>query len=77
MAFIWNPAALQHEIITYSPGIQIDEMRDNADLLDGTICSIDNSTVHANYCYDYDSARQNVNDGAVDVGVNAAYNAKV
>lgn len=72
MAFVWHPAALQNEIITYSPNIQIDEMRDNADWLDDNGCATYNVTVWATYCNSYDNGKQAVNDGAINAVDNGA-----
>lgn len=77
MAFVWHPAALQNEIITYSANIQIDEMRDNTDWLDDNSCLAYDATVWLSYCNTYDGARQAVNDGAVLGANNGGFNSKV
>ena len=68
MAFVWSSINVG-DIITYSPNIQIDELRDNADWLDDNAADkIYHGTVQTNYNLGVDASQNTVYDSSVYVG---------
>jgi hypothetical protein len=77
MGFVWGALAVGDKVL-YSPAVQLDEMRDNADWLDDNLANVTyNGTVDATADLGYDatllSGQLNGQNTTVNSGYNAAY----
>lgn len=72
MGFVWGGLAVGDKVL-YSPGVQIDEMRDNADWIDDNLANVTyNGTVDAVADSGHDATLHTTNQSSQNSPVNGS-----